>query len=93
MSRDGEIGRYRSTGLKLILKQRPWTVYVLVADGFWQRAKLRDFLRGVGDIRGRMKLVGPFEWEDPRGDANAFCEALRQHMVESLADLRAPDPA
>ncbi|MHB1191637.1 MAG: lysophospholipid acyltransferase family protein [Longimicrobiales bacterium] len=92
-SRDGEIGRYRPTGLKLLLKQRPWTVYVLVADGFWQRAKLKDFLRGVGDIRGRTKLVGPFEWADPRGDTDAFCEAMRQHMVESLADLRKPDPA
>ncbi len=92
-SSDGEIGRYRSTGLKLILKQRPWTVYVLVADGFWQRAKLKDFLRGVGDIRGRLKLVGPFEWEDPRGDTEAFCGAMRQHMVESLAALREPDSA
>lgn len=92
-SRDGEIGRYRPTGLKLILKQRPWTVYVLVADGFWQRAKLKDFLGGVGDIRGRLKLVGPFEWDDPRGDGDAFCQAMRQHMVESLAGLREPDPA
>jgi 1-acyl-sn-glycerol-3-phosphate acyltransferase len=92
-SKDGEIGRYRPTGLKLILKQRPWTVYILVADGFWERAKLKDLLSGMKNIRGKITLVGPFEWENPRGDTEAFSEEMRQHMVEALSSLRAQTPA
>ena len=87
-TRDGEVGQFRPTGLKLILKQRAWTVYVLVVDGFWQRAKLRDFLGGMGDIRGSLALHGPFEWEDPRGDPDAFSEEMRRVMTESLAEMR-----
>lgn len=89
-TKDGEIGRFRSRGLKLILQQRPWSVYVLVADGFWQRAKMKHFLAGIGNIHGRIALAGPFEWEDPKGDADAFCGELRRHMVETLAALRDP---
>lgn len=88
-TKDGEIGPFRVTGLKLILKQRPWTVYILVTDGFWERAKMKNFLEGMGAIRGRLTLVGPFEWEDPRGDTEAFSEAMRQHMVDALAAMRA----
>lgn len=92
-TRDGEIGRFRSTGLKLILRQRPWTVYVMVADGFWQRAKLKHFLGGMGDIRGEVKLVGPLEWTDPRADPESFMEEARTLMVETLAEMRAASPA
>jgi 1-acyl-sn-glycerol-3-phosphate acyltransferase len=91
-TRDGEIGRFKTRGLKLIFKQRPWSVYVLVADGFWQRAKVKHFLAGMGDIQGRIAVVGPFEWEDPRGDVDAFCDEMRRHMVQSLAALREPVP-
>lgn len=87
-TKDGEIGPFRITGLKLILKQRPWTVYVLVADGFWERAKLKQFIGGMGAIRGRVTLLGPFEWQDPRGDVEAFSEAMREHMIDALAAMR-----
>ena len=87
-TKDGEIGRFRTTGLKLILKQRPWTVYVLVADGFWQRAKLKHFLGGVGEIRGSMRVLGPIEWTDPHGDTEAFAEDIRRRMTEELLNLR-----
>lgn len=89
-TKDGEIGPFRPTGLKLILKQRPWTVWVIVADGFWERAKLKQFLLGMGDIDGRTKLLGPYAWDDPRGDTDAFSETLREHMIEALASLRDP---
>lgn len=88
-SRDGEIGAFMTTGLRLILRQRPWTVYVVVADGFWQRAKLKDFLGGMSGIRGRISLVGPLTWDQPRGDSEAFIEEVRQIMVSRLAEMRA----
>jgi len=92
-TRDGEIGRFRSTGLKLILRQRPWTVYVMVADGFWQRAKLKHFLGGMGDIRGDVRLVGPLEWTDPKADPEPFMDEARALMVDTLAEMRAATPA
>ena len=92
-TRDGEIGHFRTKGLKIILRQRPWSVYVLVADGFWQRAKMKHFLNGVGSTRGRMTLLGPFAWDDPHGDADAFCGEMRRHMVDSLAALMEAAPA
>lgn len=87
-TKDGEVGRFRPTGLKLILRQRPWTVYVMVADGFWQRAKLKHFLGGMGDIRGAITLRGPFRWDDPRADSEPFMEDMRREMAEALDSLR-----
>lgn len=88
-TRDGEIGRFRSTGLKLILAQRPWTVYVLVADGFWQRAKLKDFLGGMSAIEGKVTMQGPFQWTDPAADTGPFIEEMRELMITRLAEMRA----
>lgn len=92
-TKDGEIGPFRTTGLKLILKQRAWTVYILVADGFWQRAKMKHFLGGMGEIRGSMRLLGPIEWTDPHGDTEAFAQELRRRMTEEMAALRGTVPA
>lgn len=92
-TKDGEIGAFKTTGLRLILRQRPWTVYVVVADGFWERAKLKDFLGGMSTIRGHISLTGPLAWTDPRGDSEDFIETTRQIMVTRLAELRAQEPA
>lgn len=92
-TRDGEIGRFKTRGLRAILEQRPWEVHLLVADGFWERAKLKDFTRGMSAIRGRVVHLGPFAWEDPNADPEPFMEAMRERMVEALAQLRAGAPA
>lgn len=89
-TKDGEIGPFRTTGLKLVLRQRTWRVWILVADGFWQRAKLTHFLSGMHDIDGHIGLVGPFEWTDPRGDSEAFIEQMRTVMIEELDRMRDP---
>lgn len=87
-SRDGEIGPFRPTGLKLILKQRPWKVYVLVGDGYWRTAKMRDFVRGMSDVRGKLELAGVFDWPDPSQKSDAFVEEIRDAMVDRLAEMR-----
>jgi 1-acyl-sn-glycerol-3-phosphate acyltransferase len=92
-TRDGEIGRFKTSGLAVILEQRPWTVYVLVVDGFWERARLKDFLRGMSAIRGRAELVGPFPWEDAGADPEPFIREMRAQMVRRLAEMRAAVPA
>lgn len=91
-TRDGQIGRFRTTGLKLILEQRQWSVYVLIADGFWERAKLKHFLRGMGSIRGRVELLGPFEWKRDGEAPDAFIRELRGRMIDRLAEMRAALP-
>ncbi len=87
-SRDGTIGEFKTTGLRLVLRQRPWSVWLLVVDGFWERAKLKDFLNGMSAIEGDVALLGPFEWDDPRADAEPFIYDMRQKMVEQLRRLR-----
>lgn len=87
-TKDGEIGRFRPKGLRTILAQRPWEVHVLVADGFWQRAKMKHFVRGMGDIRGRVEKVGVYRWDDPSADPDVFIEEIRDAMVECLARMR-----
>jgi 1-acyl-sn-glycerol-3-phosphate acyltransferase len=92
-TRDGEIGPFRPTGLRMILKQRPWKVYVLVGDGYWRAGKMKDFARAMSDIRGELELAGVFEWNDPKQNSDAFIEELRQSMVQRLAEMRQKAPA
>ncbi len=88
-TKDGDIGRFRTSGLRLLLASRPWKVYVVVTDGFWQRAKFKDFLAGLTDIRGRMEVAGVLEWSDVESDPTDFIQEVRRRMVDSLAQMRA----
>jgi len=92
-TKDGEIGPFRPTGLQLILKQRPWKVYVLVGDGYWKTAKLKQWLRGMDHLRGKVEIAGVFEWTDPKQNSDAFIQELRQSMVHRLAEMRQKAPA
>ena len=96
-TKDGEVGPFRPTGLKLILRQRPWQVYVLVGDGYWRAAKIKDFAGAMSRIRGKMELAGVFDWDDPGADPEPFIEELRQTMVRRLGEMReaeeVPSPA
>ena len=87
-TRDGEIGPFMTTGLRLILRARPWRVYVLVVDGYSGFPKLLDFFGGMAGLRGRIDLVGELDWSDPKADAVAFADEIRQLMVDGLAEMR-----
>ena len=87
-TRDGEIGRWKAGGLRTVLRVRRWTVYLLVADGYWRTARLTDFLQSVSAIEGRAVLLGPFESPEPRTDPDAFIEEMREQMRIALAGLR-----
>jgi 1-acyl-sn-glycerol-3-phosphate acyltransferase len=92
-TRDGEIGAFRPMGLKLILKQRPWKVHALVGDGYWRAAKLKDFVREMSAVRGKLELAGVFDWSDPTQNSEEFIQDIRQTMVERLAEMRRGTPA
>lgn len=87
-SRNGEIGRFKRGGLTRVLAQRPWTVYVFVADGFWRAAKLKDFIGGLAGVNGRMEHAGTLEWSDPGEDPTAFIDQVRNMMKERLSAMR-----
>jgi 1-acyl-sn-glycerol-3-phosphate acyltransferase len=87
-TRNGEIGRFKVRGLNSLLRVRPWTVHLFVSDGYWQRAKLKHFVRGMADIRGRTVYLGSVEWTDPTADPQPFVDELRERLVEGLAELR-----
>jgi 1-acyl-sn-glycerol-3-phosphate acyltransferase len=87
-TRDGEIGPFRTTGLDRILGARDWLVYVFVGDGYWRHARFGDLLRGMQDIEGHLRVLGPFEWEDAGADPGNFIARMRMLMVDELARMR-----
>ena len=91
-TRDGEIGEFLTSGLRVILKARPWRVYVLVTDGFWRVAKFKDFVGGVSELRGHVELAGVLNWTDPKADPKPFIDQVREMMVRTLVDIRAGAP-
>jgi 1-acyl-sn-glycerol-3-phosphate acyltransferase len=91
-TRDGEIGPWKEGGLRGILGARRWTVYLLVADGYWRSARMVDFLENVSTVHGRTVALGPFEGPEPGDDPEPFIDEMRGRMIEALAALRA-EPA
>lgn len=87
-TRDGEIRRFRKTGLRAILGRRRWTVHVIVLDGLRHCARLKDFIRNISSVRARIEAVGPFESPAPDGDIDAFLEEMRNEMCRKLEEIR-----
>jgi 1-acyl-sn-glycerol-3-phosphate acyltransferase len=92
-TKNGEIGRFKKGGLGRILRARPWTVYLYVADGFWRAAKFKDFVRGVAHVEGKMEHVATLEWTDPGADPTPFILQVRNMMKERLSAMREEVPA
>jgi 1-acyl-sn-glycerol-3-phosphate acyltransferase len=91
-TRDGQIGPFRTSGLRAILRARPWSVHLLVADGFWRTARMVDFMSKVDHIRGRVTALGPFAWTGPEQDPDRFIQEMRERMAERLLAMRQSDP-
>lgn len=87
-SKDGEIGRFKRGALSHILATRPWTVHVIVVDGFWKAAKLKDFLQNVHAVRGKVEYAGALVWTDPAADPDEFIERIRAMMLGRLQSMR-----
>ena len=94
-TKDGEVGRFRGRGLRILLSKRAWTVHMLVVDGYWRSAKLKHFVRGMAHIDGRIQYLGSAEWTDPSADPKEFIAEVRGRIVDGLAELRGTgaDPA
>ena len=87
-TKNGEVGRFRTRGLRVLLQERSWTVYLFVADGYWRTAKLKHFLEGMSHIDGRIEHLGIMEWTNPSDDPEAFIDEMRRRIVDGLGALR-----
>lgn len=87
-TKDGEISPLKVRGLELVLRVRPWKVYVLVVDGLWRTAKVKDLIAGMSEIRAKMELAGTLDWSDPKADPEPFAAEVRGLMVERLKLMR-----
>ena len=87
-TKDGRIGTFRKRGLSRVLKARPWTVYVFVVDGYWKNTHVKDFFSDLSRVDGRIEHAATLDWTDPRGDATAFMDQVREVMIERLAAMR-----
>jgi 1-acyl-sn-glycerol-3-phosphate acyltransferase len=86
---DGEMTAWKRTGLRLLLRERRWNVYLMVADGMWQGRSIGGFVREVSRMNIRSTLTGPYQSPPPDGDLDAFIEEMRARMEASLVELRA----
>lgn len=91
-TRDGQIGPWKEGGLRGLLGARRWTVYMLVADGYWRSARMVDFLENVSHVHGRAVALGPFDGPEPGTEPDRFIAEMRERMIAALADLRAGAP-
>jgi 1-acyl-sn-glycerol-3-phosphate acyltransferase len=97
-SRDGRIGPFMRSGLRLVLKRAKRPVYGVVTDGVAAdgAAQPRTFAQALTRFAGtqvHVRVLGPFA---PPDDAqiDAFVDALHARMTAALAELRgAPDIA
>lgn len=87
-TRDGEIRPFKRAGLRAILAARAWSVHVLVIDGLWQCARLKDFVRNIGSVHARVEIVGPFPGPEQPEDADAFLKEMREIMHRKLSEIR-----
>ena len=87
-SRSGEMSAWKRTGLKLLLSQRQWTVYLVVADGMWRARSVGGFMKDAPTMDIHTEQVGPFESPPPDGDLDGFIDDMRGRMEDALHELR-----
>jgi 1-acyl-sn-glycerol-3-phosphate acyltransferase len=97
-TRDGRIGRFMRSGLRIVLRRARRPVYCIVADGATSARTLADVLAGFANTEVRAVVLGPFappeSTDEPTLDA--FIAMLHARMTDALARLRgdaAPAPA
>jgi hypothetical protein len=91
-TRDGSLGRFKRSGLRAILPQRDWRVWLVAADGYWECAKLAHFRRNVSSIQGSVRVVGPLQGPGAgasREAVDAFITSVESELGELLGNLRA----
>jgi 1-acyl-sn-glycerol-3-phosphate acyltransferase len=86
--RGGALGTFASAGIRVILKEHRWPVYLIVTDGFWACRKAKDFLFRIHKIDGRTEVLGPFDPPATDAEVPAFVERMRETMLRKLEEMR-----
>ncbi len=87
-TRTGDIGPFQRLGLRALLRARPWSVYLVVVDGLWECARLRDFVTSLSRVRGTMNVEGPFTSPERETEMDSFVDELRSRMQDMLRRSR-----
>ncbi len=87
-TRDGSLGRFMRSGLRLILPRAKRPVYYVVADGVWHARTATDVLRSFAGSELRVSVHGPLP-PPTEETVDAFIDDLHQRMAAALADQRA----
>jgi 1-acyl-sn-glycerol-3-phosphate acyltransferase len=87
-TRDGNMTPWKRTGLKLLLSEREWDVYLVVADGMWRTRSLPGFMRSVSQTQIRSAQMGPFQSPATDGDLDGFIDEMQARMAAALTELR-----
>ena len=87
-TRDGALGKFRRMGLRAILGGRSWQVWIVAIDGWWEVARLTDFIDDVSNVEGRMSAIGPFTSPEPGESVGAFIAEMEQRMRRLFGELR-----
>ncbi|MEJ7812173.1 MAG: lysophospholipid acyltransferase family protein [Gemmatimonadaceae bacterium] len=86
-TRDGSIGDFMKSGLKLILARARAPVYCVVADGMWHARTIADATFRFADTSVHAVVLGPFAPPEA-AQLDAFIDELHDRMVAALAELR-----
>ena len=86
-TRDGQIGPFMRTGLRLVIERAKRPVYCIVADGLWHARTTFDAATGFAGATCSVHILGPFQ--PPSSNIDEFIEGLRDRMVAELAAMRA----
>jgi hypothetical protein len=86
-TRDGSLGKFRKMGLRAILGGRSWNVWIMAVDGWWQSARLTDFIDNVSKVEGRIRAVGPFTSPEPGHSVGPFMAEMERRMAELFVEV------
>lgn len=88
-SRDGSLGPFRKAGLRAILAERGWRVYLVVADGLWPAGQFRELPGTIPRLRVRIESFGPISSPSPGTDPGPWIEELHDRAQAALAGMQA----
>jgi 1-acyl-sn-glycerol-3-phosphate acyltransferase len=99
-TRDGRIGRFMRSGLRLVLERARRPVYCIVADGMTRSRTTAEALARFAGTRVHATILGPFAPPDDLSSESIdrFIDSLHTHMIAALACMRGvppelPDPS
>ena len=87
-TRDGEIGPWRTAGVKALIGAGRCQVYVITVDGMAHIARLPDFVRHISGAVVRVEGEGPFIFDPETDDADEFLDQMRDLMCDRLDEMR-----